>query len=98
MDFAPALRKHVDCLLLFAYFRTAMLRHPSRDLAVAAVLTAARLHAGPAAAAAAEARLPAAFSLTDARACAAALWGQLRSFGSSAAAAALPGCEASAGA
>ena len=68
------LREHINFLMLLAHSRADMLRHSSRAIAAAAILTSLRLQAGPAAAAAAAAQLPAAAGADGAVACAATMW------------------------
>ena len=68
------LPEHINFLMLLAHSRGDMLRHSSRAIAAAALLTSLRLQAGPAAAAAAAAQLPPAISADGVGACAVAMW------------------------
>ena len=80
LDTPGPLRARASSLLLLAHVRPDILPHSCRDIAAAALLTALRASAGPAAAEARlAARLPALAAADGVRACAARLWDVCRS-------------------
>ena len=71
-------RQHMNTLLFLSHLDPDMLQHSCLDIAAAAILTCLRLQSGPAAAAAAEERLPRAIRGERARECGERMLAMLR--------------------